>query len=278
MPELPEVETVRSGLAPVLEGATIHDVTLHRADLRFPFPPAFAADLKARKITKLQRRAKYLLTYLDNDRIWITHLGMTGALTIRAQASPLQTHDHMVMTVGDRILTYNDPRRFGFMDLINADDWAAHKYFKHLGPEPLADEFSADYLINICCNKTQSIKQTLMDQRVVVGVGNIYACEALYRAGINPTRAAGALSRKRLGVLTAAVKDIIADAIQAGGSTLRDYRKSDGSPGLFQHRFCVYGRENDLCPKCANTVLEKPCIRRIVQGGRSTFYCHRTQR
>lgn len=285
MPELPEVETVRRGLAPALVGRRIERARTKRADLRFPFPARFAARLKGRRVDSLERRAKYLLAHLDDGAVWITHLGMTGRWTILGQKKqpgdfyyaepPDPTHTHVVidMEEGAR-LEFNDPRRFGYMDLIAEDALAAHPFFKGMGPEPLGNEFHLPYLQKAFAKKKTSVKAALLDQRVVAGLGNIYVVEALYRAGIAPVKEAGRISAQRLEKLYHAIRAVLEEAIEAGGSTLSDYAQVDGAQGGFQHRFRVYDREGAACltPECGGA------IRRAVHGGRSTFWCPRCQR
>jgi len=281
MPELPEVETVRQGLRPHLEGARLVRVTQNRSDLRFPLPPRFAARLTGAVVERLDRRAKYLLAALDTGETLVAHLGMTGRFTVgdhqpgrfHNQAGGVEKHDHIVFeTDRGRVIAFNDARRFGYMDLIPTAALAQHPWFRGLGPEPLGDDFNARALAGAIADKTQSIKVTLLDQRIVAGLGNIYVSEALFRAGIDPRRGAGALKPKEIGKLVDAVKIVLAEAVAAGGSTLRDYRSAEGELGYFQHSFRVYGREGEPCPG-------KGCgtIERIVQGGRSTFFCPKCQ-
>ena len=294
MPELPEVETVRRGLQPTLEGATIERLELRRGGLRFPFSPRFAARLKGRRIAALGRRAKYLLAELDNGTILLMHLGMSGSFRIETEgeknAKPvadaavyykrgkLDVHDHVVFHLkGGTRVVYNDPRRFGFMLLIPPKDFDAHPMLADLGFEPMG-ELSAEALAPRFAKRAAPLKAILSDQRVIAGLGNIYVCEALWRARLSPKRAAGTLVRadgsptERLVRLVEAVRTVIADAVEAGGSSLRDYVQANGERGLFQHRFCVYDREGKRCPRGDGT------IRRIVQSGRSTFYCPACQR
>lgn len=283
MPELPEVETVRRGLAPVLEGRVLKRVGARRADLRFPFPPDFAARLTGRRVTALGRRAKYLLAHLDDGMVWITHLGMTGRWTIEGRALPAgayhaaappdPAHVHVqIETDANVALHYSDPRRFGYMDIIAAGALDAHPYFKSLGPEPLGNAFSAAHLEAAFAGKRTSVKAALLDQRIVAGLGNIYVLEALHRAGISPKRLAGNLSRRRVEALAATIRETLAEAIEAGGSSISDYAAADGALGYFQHRFRVYDREGAPCGACGGR------IRRLVQAGRSSFYCPKCQR
>lgn len=285
MPELPEVETVRRGLAPHLVGRRIASARTHRADLRFPFPKRFAAKLKGRRVEELSRRAKYLLARLDDGRIWVTHLGMTGRWSVvgakrqpgdfyyAEPPDPAHTHFELETEAGVR-LEFNDPRRFGYMDLIPERGFDEHPWFSDLGPEPLGNGFSADYLAAAFAGKKANAKAALLDQRVVAGLGNIYVVEALHRAGISPARAAGKISRGRLEKLVPAIRDVLAEAIAVGGSTLSDYAQVDGAQGGFQQRFRVYDREGEPCPTpaCGGVIV------RAVHAGRSTFWCRRCQR
>ena len=295
MPELPEVETVRRELRPVLEGATIGRLELRRGDLRFPFSRRFAARVKGHRITALRRRAKYLLADLDDGAILLMHLGMSGSFRIETEgdkdAKPvahdavyykrgkLAAHDHVVFHLeGGTRVVYNDPRRFGFMLLIPPEDSGAHPMLADLGFEPTGNELSAAALAPRFAKRGTPLKAILSDQRVIAGLGNIYVCEALWRARLSPKRAAKTLVRadgmptERLVRLVEAVRAVIADAVEAGGSSLRDYVKANGELGLFQQRFAVYDREGKRCPRGDGT------IRRIAQSGRSTFYCPACQR
>ena len=285
MPELPEVETVRRGLAPYLVARKIARAETRRGDLRFPFPKGFARRLSGRRVDALERRAKYILAQLDDGNVWVTHLGMTGRWSVvgaRKQPGdfyysepPDPMHTHMLIETdkGERI-EFNDPRRFGYMDLIAADKLHAHPWFKGLGPEPLSNDFHEGHLKKAFAGKKTSVKAALLDQRVVAGLGNIYVVEALHRVGISPSKPAGRISAPRLERLFHAIRAVLEEAIEAGGSTLSDYAAVDGARGGFQHRFRVYDREGEECPTpdCGGT------IRRITQAGRSTFYCARCQR
>ncbi len=276
MPELPEVETVRRGLAPALEGAVITDARLYRADLRFPFPTGMAARLIGQRVVSVDRRAKYLLIRLGSGDILLSHLGMSGRYRIYNVTPPaLETHDHVeLMTDGGMTIRYNDPRRFGFMDLFSGDTMASHKLLADLGPEPLSNAFDGAALGAALVGRNTAIKVALLDQRVVAGIGNIYASEALYRAGISPVRKAKTIKGLRAERLAAAIRDVLNDAIAAGGSSLRDHRQTSGELGYFQHNFNVYGRGGEKCPGCDC----RTAIRQVVQGGRSTFYCAKRQR
>jgi formamidopyrimidine-DNA glycosylase len=286
MPELPEVETVRRGLTPVLEGARLSRVRINRPDLRFPFPDRFVERLEGATVQRIDRRAKYLLMPLSTGETWITHLGMTGRFTLDGtllgefeEAAPIAgKHEHFSgCAIRDGAATrigYADARRFGFMGLIHTDQIATHAWFAGLGPEPLGNGFSGAHLVEAFDGKKQNIKVSLLDQRIVAGLGNIYVCEALYRARISPLVAAGSVSKARLERLATQVRNVLNDAIAAGGSTLRDFANADGGQGYFQHRFDVYGREGEPCrgDECTGVVT------RIVQGGRSTFYCPSCQK
>ena len=286
MPELPEVETVRRGLQPVLEGARLERVEARRPDLRFPLPQGFVQRLTGALIGPLGRRAKYLLAPLDRGDTLVMHLGMSGRFEIegadrtrpgdfRLAAPTTDKHAHVLFQTGAGVrVTYFDARRFGYMDLIATDALEAHPWFAGLGPEPLGPGFDAAHLAAAFEGRIQNVKATLLDQRVVAGLGNIYVCEALHRARISPTAPAGKLSRRRIATLVEAVKAVLEEAIEAGGSTLRDYARADGELGYFQHAFRAYGREHEPCP----TPGCRGLIRRIVQGGRSTFYCPVCQR
>jgi len=283
MPELPEVETVRRGLIPALEGRRLTRVEQRRPDLRFPFPDDFVQRLTGAVITRLERRAKYLVGRLDRGGLLIMHLGMTGRFEIdgalpgqfEQAVAPDPRHAHVVFETeaGGRV-TYYDPRRFGFMGVIDGDDLAVHPWFAGMGPEPLGPDFHAGVLAAAFAGRRQGPKSLLLDQRVVAGLGNIYVCEALHRSGISPLKPAGGLSKRRLGRLTADIKAVLAEAVEVGGSTLRDFAAADGALGYFQHRFRVYGREGEPCP----TPGCRGVIERTVQAGRSTFHCPACQK
>jgi formamidopyrimidine-DNA glycosylase len=295
MPELPEVETVRLGLEPVLTGRSFVRVEQRRPDLRFPLPERFAQRLTGRRVLRLDRRAKYILVHLDREEVLAMHLGMTGRLIVSNGGGARDLtlgqyvyehgkdakHDHLVFTMsGGAVVTYNDARRFGYMTLIPESDLAQDAFFAGLGVEPLSDGLNAAYLAKRALGRKADLKAFLMDQRIVAGLGNIYVCEALFRAGLDPWKPASRLATKTGKPTPAAerlaseIKAVLTDAIRAGGSTLRDYKRADGTSGLFQNEFAVYGREEAPCtrPGCRGTV------RRKVQGGRSTFYCAVCQR
>jgi formamidopyrimidine-DNA glycosylase len=271
MPELPEVETVRRGLEPVLLDATFTQVFVRRPNLRRPFPERLAERLTGRKVTALRRRAKYLLVDLEGGDALLIHLGMSGRMVISpARPNDLDKHDHFVMET-DRgpVVRFNDARRFGSVDWIGPGEEAGHALLRDIGPEPLGDGFSAAQFGGALAGRFAPIKAVLLDQRQVAGIGNIYACEALHMAAIHPARAAGDLTNAETSRLVDAVKAVLAAAIKAGGSTLRDHQQPNGELGYFQHRFQVYGRADEACPRCgAGAVIE-----RLVQSGRSSFFC-----
>jgi formamidopyrimidine-DNA glycosylase len=283
LPELPEVETVRRGLAPVMEGRVIEAAEVRRPDLRWPFPERMAERLSGRRVERLRRRSKYLLADLDSGESLLIHLGMSGRMLVsgtmlgefhHAHPAPAK-HDHVVLEMeGGARVTFNDARRFGAMDLVETARAEAHWLLAGLGPEPLGNEFHEAYLVGRLRGRATPIKAALLDQRVVAGLGNIYACEVLHRAGISPRRKAGRIAAPRVAALVPAIQEVLLEAIEAGGSSLRDYRQANGELGYFQHAFRVYDREGAPCPTsgCGDT------IRRIVQSGRSTFYCPHCQR
>ena len=283
MPELPEVETVRRGLAPVMEGVRITKAVVNRPDLRWPFPTKMGARLTGAKVERLRRRSKYILADLNTGESLLIHLGMSGRMLISgatlgnfAHEHPQpEKHDHVVrhMENGARI-TFNDPRRFGAMDLLDTATADAHKLLSMIGPEPLGNSFNEKYLVAALKTKSSPIKTALLDQKIVAGLGNIYVCETLYRAGISPKRKANNISKPRVETLVPIIRQVLQQAIEAGGSSLKDFRQADGDLGYFQHSFDVYGREGEPCrtPECAAT------IERAVQSGRSSFYCPTCQR
>jgi formamidopyrimidine-DNA glycosylase len=293
MPELPEVETVRRGLQPVMEGRRILSAEVRRKDLRFPFPQRFAARLAGRAVAAMGRRAKYLMADLDDGEVLVMHLGMTGRFLIEHEGRLHEpgefqneiarhpAHDHVVFRMeGGAVVTYNDVRRFGFMALIPRAEIETHPLIKGIGIEPLGNAFTPGKLAELFAGKAAPLKAALLDQRLVAGLGNIYVCEALFRAGLSPRRAAGSIVAKdgapkaRAERLVREIRLVLEEAIAAGGSTLRDFAHADGSLGYFQHRFKVYDREGDPCPNPAC----RGAVRRIVQSGRSTFFCGKCQR
>lgn len=284
MPELPEVETVMRGLRPAFEGRRFVGVETRRPDLRFPFPPRFAERLKGREVSALSRRAKYILADLDDASVLILHLGMTGRFQVETDARSLTpgefyydgprdpTHDHVVFTLsGGVTVTFNDVRRFGFMDIVPRADLAAHRSFKDLGLEPLGNELDGRVIRDLFDGRVTSMKAALMDQRNVAGLGNIYVSEALFRARLHPEREAGSITRAEAATLATEIVAVLSEAVEAGGSTLRDFTHADGRHGAFQERFFVYDREGEPCPTCGTS------IQRIVQQGRSTFFCSTCQ-
>ncbi len=283
MPELPEVETVCRGLEPVLSGRRIAEAHVNRPDLRWPLPPRMAERLTGQTVTGLRRRSKYILADLSSGETLIVHLGMSGRMLISGtqvgafhfdHPAP-DKHDHVVLDVeGGARVTFNDARRFGAMDLTPTDTVESHWLLDKLGPEPLGNAFDEDYLVNAFKNRNTPVKSALLDQRIVAGLGNIYVCEALHRARISPRRKAGRIAAPRVRALVPIIRQVLNEAIEAGGSSLRDYRQADGELGYFQHNFRVYGREGEPCltPGCRGT------ISRIVQSGRSTFLCVTCQR
>ncbi|MBK4214409.1 bifunctional DNA-formamidopyrimidine glycosylase/DNA-(apurinic or apyrimidinic site) lyase [Paracoccus caeni] len=281
MPELPEVETVRRGLQPHLEGQRIARAEVRRPDLRWPLPPDLVQVLTGAVVVALRRRSKYLLADLDRGGTLLMHLGMSGRMLVEGAGlagfhrdpSIIARHDHVVLvTEAGTTITFNDARRFGMVDLIR--EGVAHPLLDHLGPEPFDPAFTAEYLTAIFARRKAPIKQALLDQRIVAGLGNIYVSEALYRAGIDPRRAAGQIDATRLAVLVGHIRDVLTDAIAAGGSSLRDHRQATGELGYFQHSFRVYDREGQACP----TPGCDGVIQRIVQSGRSSFFCPVCQR
>ena len=280
MPELPEVETVRRALAPVLEGRRIQRAVARRSDLRFPLPEGFGQRLTGSRVQAVRRRAKFLMIELENGSVLISHLGMTGSYRIYKDiAPPLDKHEHIILLTDDGSdIRYNDPRRFGFMDLVEAEDLASYPMLLNLGPEPLGNDFDGDVLSAALKNKQTPIKAALLDQAVVAGLGNIYVSEALYRAGISPKRKAASVAGVRARRLAGEIRNVLREAIEAGGSSISDHRQPTGELGYFQHHFAVYGREHEACPGCDCDISRTGGIAKIVQAGRSTFYCSRRQR
>ncbi|MCG7521748.1 bifunctional DNA-formamidopyrimidine glycosylase/DNA-(apurinic or apyrimidinic site) lyase [Ruegeria sp. Ofav3-42] len=283
MPELPEVETVRRGLSPAMEGVVIERADVNRPDLRWPFPERMAERLTGQTVQRLRRRSKYILADLSSGETLLIHLGMSGRMTV--SGDPLgqfvhehpmpEKHDHVVfhMANGARV-TFNDPRRFGAMDLLQTATAEDHKLLSVLGPEPLGNDFHEQHLIDAFRGKNTPVKSALLDQGIVAGLGNIYVCEALYRGRVSPRRKAGQISSTRVAALVPIIRRVLQDAIEAGGSSLRDFRQADGELGYFQHIFDVYGRENEPCRTEGCGAL----IKRITQSGRSSFYCAQCQR
>ena len=279
MPELPEVETVRRGIAPVLEGAIFTKAIARRENLRIAIPENFSTALTHKKINKVSRRSKYLLLHIENDLVMILHLGMSGKVTLYKlddkELPDFGKHDHLIFETDRGMrMVYTDPRRFGLVTFASSDTLEKHPLLKNMGPEPLSNHFHGDYLYEKFCKRKSPIKNVLLDQKIIAGLGNIYVCEALFRAHIDPVRSAASLSKSEIDILVPIINDVISEAIAAGGSTLKDYAQVDGELGYFQHRFSVYGRGDQPC-------LNQRCdgiIARIAQAGRSTFYCETCQK
>lgn len=283
MPELPEVETVRRGLVPVMEGQVIREAQVNRPDLRRPFPPRMAERLTGARVDALRRRSKYILADLSTGETLLIHLGMSGRMLISGaevgefhhhHPAP-EKHDHVVLDMGGGArVTFNDARRFGAMDLLDTATADRHPLLADIGPEPLGNRFSESYLVARLAGKATPIKAALLDQHLIAGLGNIYVCETLYRARLHPARKAGDLTPAQAASLVPIIREVLVEAIEAGGSSLRDYRQADGELGYFQHSFQVYGREGDPCatPGCGSAIA------RIVQSGRSSFFCPTCQR
>ena len=278
MPELPEVETVLQGLTPAMEGVKISRVDVNRPDLRWPFPSAMAERLTGQTVLKLRRRAKYILADLSSEETLLVHLGMSGRMLISgdplgqfSRAHPaVAKHDHVIFHMAnDSRITFNDPRRFGAMDLVKTPFADQHKLLRSLGPEPLGNDFHENYLAQVLNGRNTAVKSALLDQRIIAGLGNIYVCEVLFRAKISPTQKTSQIPESRIFNLVPVIRNVLTDAIKAGGSSLRDFRQANGELGYFQHSFDVYGREGEPCrtPGC------KAQIVRIVQSSRSSFYC-----
>ena len=276
MPELPEVETVRRALAPAMEDRQILHAHVGRPDLRWPLPDQLASRLEGRAVGRLQRRGKYVLLPLDQGETMLLHLGMSGSIRIHQAQPPIGKHDHIVLTMGSGManaaqswIVFNDPRRFGWLDLYRGE---VHPMLVDMGPEPLGNSFSADHLVAALAGRKGPIKTALLDQALVAGIGNIYACEALFMAGLSPRRKAGTIRGGRADRLVAAIRSVLASAIEDGGTSLRDHVQPGGEIGYFVQRLTVYGRDGQLCGTCGAT------IRRIIQSGRSSFYCPDCQR
>ena len=277
MPELPEVETVRRGLEARVRGQRIASVDLRRPDLRIPFPPGFASRLAGRRVERIDRRAKYLLVRLDDGGVVIIHLGMAGRLVLSdgPSAAAPGKHEHVAIVFDNGVrMTYDDHRRFGLMTVTEAADLDAHPLLAHLGLEPLAPSFNGAALAKLFAGRRTPVKAALLDQTAVVGVGNIYACEAMFRAHISPRRLARTITGERADRLAAAVRAVLEEAVAAGGSSLRDYVQASGELGYFQHAWRVYGRAGEKC----RTRGCKGTVKRMVQSNRSTFYCPVCQR
>lgn len=273
MPELPEVETIKTALRNSVVGANITKVTVNNNNLRIKIPDDFADQLTGAQITDCRRRAKYILIDLSNGRSIIMHLGMSGKIKISDSLPEPAKHDHVIIETDKGVIVYNDPRRFGLLTCCDSDKLDTHKLFTHIGVEPWDSILTGEYLYKKLHNKKIPVKIALLDQSIIVGIGNIYASESLYQARIDPQREADALSRKECETLVVKVRQVLEQAIKAGGSTLRDYQKPDGSLGYFQNRHCVYNKTGQKCPDCTCDIDKSGGIRKIIQGGRSTFYC-----
>ena len=283
MPELPEVETVMRGLAPVMQGQVIAQAHVNRPDLRWPFPPQMAQRLTGQTVLELRRRSKYILMDLSGGETLLVHLGMSGRMLIsgdplgrfvHTHPAPAK-HDHVVFDMANKArVTFNDPRRFGAMDLMSTAQGEDHPLLKQIGPEPFGNAFNETYLCAMLTGRKMPIKTALLDQKIIAGLGNIYVCETLFRAGISPLCRTADLSQARVAALVPVIRQVLHEAIEAGGSSLRDFRQADGELGYFQHNFAVYGREGEVCSSdgCAGL------ISRVVQSGRSSFYCDQCQR
>ncbi len=268
MPELPEVETVCQGLRPHFEGNRIEKVEQRRPNLRFPFPDNFVQRLEGKRVERIERRAKYIQVFLEDGQVWLTHLGMSGRFIIHDETYESSPHDHVAVHLHSGIsVYYRDPRRFGYMDVCLQSELSAHRFLQVLGVEPLSEDLNADSLGLIFAGKNRPLKLALLDQTLIAGLGNIYVCEALYLSRLSPWRPAGTLNKVEQKLLVATIKDVLKKAIQAGGSTLKDYAQVGGDTGYFQHQFQVYGRAGESCMDCDKPVLQQR------QGGRSTFYC-----
>lgn len=282
MPELPEVETVMRGIAPVTIGHVIEDVVLRRDGLRWPFPRGMADRLKGRRVEGLRRRAKYILADIEGGDVLLLHLGMSGRILIGGDlqgqfahdSGAIPKHNHVEFSLSSgAVLTFNDPRRFGSIDLFDRDEEPDHMLIRNLGPEPLGNSLNETYLSDRMQGRKTPIKSFLLDQRNIAGLGNIYVCEVLWRCGISPRRLAGNVPKAKRDALAPAIRDVLSEAIEAGGSSLRDYRQADGALGYFQHRFAVYDQTDEPCqkPDCGGT------IKKLTQAGRSSFYCPKCQ-
>lgn len=279
VPELPEVETIRKGLEPVLLGARIMRIELKRPGLRYPFPEDFVNRLELRVVTAMERRAKYILIHLSSGNVLLVHLGMSGRFLVEKDPADLtnaeRKHDHVIFHMSNGFtISYRDPRRFGFMDLCSLPDLHKNRHLNTLGIEPLSPELDGAYLTSLFRHKNIPLKTVLLNQRLIAGLGNIYVCEALFLSKLHPAKEASSLKPHEAEKLAAAIQHVLVNALEAGGSTLKDYAQADGSSGYFQHQFTVYGRESEPC------LSENCCcfISRITQNGRSTFFCPHCQK
>ncbi|MGH1456202.1 MAG: bifunctional DNA-formamidopyrimidine glycosylase/DNA-(apurinic or apyrimidinic site) lyase [Alphaproteobacteria bacterium] len=274
MPELPEVETIRRGMENAMLGKTFKAIQIRRHDLRVPIPKNLGQVMTGHKLNTILRRGKYIIAHLSNDTYIILHLGMSGRIHISNEDKPPLKHDHVIMYMNDDTrISFEDPRRFGMFYLSSTKNWEDEKPFSNMGPEPLNKDCTGNILFNRLKSKTAPIKSALLDQRVIAGLGNIYVCEALYRANIHPQKPCSQISHEKINALMPHIKDILNEAIKSGGSSLKDYKHTDGSLGYFQHGFKVYDQENQ---KCQNKACNENIVR-ITQSGRSTFFCPNCQ-
>lgn len=279
MPELPEVETIKTALRKTLINKKIKKANIRQNQFRISVPDDFENVIKNSIIINISRRAKYLILELDNGYSIINHLGMSGQIKILNQKpNKLEKHDHIIIECDDIYIIYNDARRFGLMTYCKTKDLHKHKLFSHLGVEPFSDAFSGEYLFSKIKNKKSQIKPMLLNQSIIVGIGNIYASELLYNAKISPIRPCNMISLEECNKIVVESKTVLEKAIKAGGSTLKDYKKPDGSLGYFQNTHKVYGKENQICPNCKSIINQNSCIKKITQAGRSSFYCPITQK
>lgn len=280
MPELPEVETVKRGIENRLLNQTVQAVDIRRPNIRFTIPPQLSHTVNGATLMHVERRSKYLLLHFSNHFVVLIHLGMSGQIIItpKTEAFPPQKHDHVVFTFDDFIMTYRDPRRFGIIDLLHEDQKTTHALLKDIGPEPFSNHFHHDYFYAAIKTRKSPIKTLLLNQNIVAGIGNIYASEALFRAGISPLRLGHKITKAEALRLLVCIQETLQDAINAGGSTLKDYIQTDGQLGYFQHSFKVYGRAGEACPDCTCSLTKTGGIQKITQSGRSTFYCASKQK
>ena len=280
MPELPEVETVKNALEPVMVGQVFKQLIFNRPDLRFPLPKTLPKKLKGQAIQAVSRRGKYITVFAKNGHGFVLHLGMSGVIRIEHTRDEQQSqkHDHVEFILENNVrIVFNDPRRFGFLDSLEEKNWMHYSAFESMGPEPLGNDFNGPVLFSVLQNRNTPIKSALLDQKIIAGLGNIYVCEALYRAGINPSRIAATITSDEAARLVEAIGGVLRKAIQAGGSSLKDYRHTDGQLGYFQHQLAVYDREGQACADCDCDRMLTGGVQRIVQAGRSTFYCRERQ-
>lgn len=279
MPELPEVEIVKRALDSATKGGRIEKVVFNRPDLRFPLPATLPEMLSGQTVKRVQRRGKYVVVFVQNGHGFVLHLGMSGVIRIEDVGGYTpEKHDHVELYLaGGRRIVLNDARRFGFLESLEEASWQSYPAFAAMGVEPLGNDFSGAVLASVLAKRKTPIKVALLDQSVVAGIGNIYACEALYYAGISPFRAACDLSADEYEALAMSVKKVLFKAIEAGGSSLKDYKHADGKLGYFQHQLAVYDREGQSCPRCKCDTMQGDCVQRTVQAGRSTFYCTKRQ-